>query len=121
MRNIKKNKVNREKQDRLLRVIDSKVEGFDGISDNYWSEEMVVSGDLGIGKKGNAVTIFIEDEITGETLEINNVKSAFLVMEDTRKNSKGWVAMAVGGVKKISSVLGFLSDMTLESLRKMTD
>lgn len=121
MRSIKKNKVPREKHDKLLRVVDSQVESFDGVSDVFWSKEMVISGDLGIGKKGNPVTVFIEDEVTGETLEINNVKSAFLVMEDTRKNSKGWMAMAVGGVKKISSVLGFLSEMTLESLKKIAD
>ena len=85
----------------------------------HWTKEMMVSGNLGIGKKGNPVTIWVEDEITGETLEINNVSSAFLIVEDSRRNTSGWLSLAIGGVERLSEVLGFLTKTTLESLRKL--
>lgn len=110
-----------EKQDRLLRIADPADELGDIALDMSWPKEMMISGDLGIGKRGNPVTIFIEDEVTGETLEINNIRSAFLVLEDTRKTTNGWLAMAVGGIEKLSSVLNFLSQTTLESLRRLVD
>lgn len=116
-----KNKTKVIKYDRLLRVADSNEELSDFSSDMAWPKEMMITGDLGIGKSGNPVTILIEDEITGETLEINNIKSAFLVLEDTRRATNGWLAMAVGGVQKLSSVLNFLSQTTLESLKKLVD
>ena len=109
-----------EKQDRLLRVADSSDELTDFAQSESWPREMMISGDLGIGKKGNPVTILIEDEITGEQLEINNVNSAFLIVEDLRKNTSGWLALAVGGVDKLSSVLRFLSHTTLTTLKKLT-
>lgn len=109
------------KHDRLLRVADSTDELNDLALDMTWPKEMMISGDLGIGKSGNPVTILIEDEVTGETLEINNIKSAFLVLEDTRKTTNGWLAMAVGSVEKLSSVLNFLSQTTLESLKRLVE
>ena len=115
----KKNKP--PKHDRLLRVADSSKELSDFAQDDLWPREMVINGDLGIGKKGNPVTVLVEDEVTGETLEINNVRSAFLMLEDTRKSTNGWLAMAIGSYEKLSSVLTFLSQTTLESLRKLVD
>ena len=109
-----------EKHDKLLRVADSSEELTDFARTDMWPREMMVSGDLGIGKKGNPVTIVVEDEITGEMLEINNVNSAFLIVEDARKNTNGWLALAVGGVGKLSEVLNFLTQTTLESLKKLT-
>ena len=114
-----KKKIKIEKQDKYLRVADSSEELGDAAIESSWPKEMVISGDMGIGKKGNPVTIFIEDEVTGETLEINNIRSAFLILEDTRKNTNGWIAMAIGGIEKLSSVLNFLSQTTLESLRRL--
>ena len=40
-----------------------------------------------IGKSGNPVTILVEDEETGEILEVNHVRTALLVIEDSRKSS----------------------------------
>jgi hypothetical protein len=82
-------------------------------------KDIVISGNLGIGEKGNPVTILVEDEITGESLEINNVESAFVVVEDKRRSSSGWLAIAVGGVEKLNQVLGFLAGTTLDGLKKM--
>ena len=87
-------KIKLEKHDRLLRIADSNEELSDFAQEDSWPKEMIISGDMGIGKKGNPVTILIEDEMSGETLEINNVRSAFLVLEDTRKSTNGWLAMA---------------------------
>lgn len=116
-----KKKTKEVKHDRLLRVADSSDELNDFAIDMAWPKEMMISGDLGIGKSGNPVTILIEDEVTGETLEINNIKSAFLVLEDTRKTTNGWLAMAVGKIEKLSEVLNFLSQTTLESLKRLVD
>ena len=109
-----------EKHDKLLRVSDSSEELSDFARGDSWPKEMMISGDLGIGKKGNPVTIVVEDEITGEVLEINNISSAFLIIEDSRKNTNGWLSLAVGGVDKLSEVLNFLTQTTLESLKKLT-
>ena len=83
------------------------------------TKDVVISGNLGIGEKGNPVTILVEDEVTGESLEINHVESAFVVVEDKRNSSLGWLAIAVGEVKKLNQVLGFLSKTTLDGLKKM--
>ena len=107
------------KQDRLLRVVQP--EG--GIKDylgNNWPQEMVISGNLELGKTGNPVTIYLEDEITGESLEISGVKNAFVILEDTRRSTSGWLAMAVGSIEKMGDVLGFLSQTTLDTIRKLT-
>ena len=107
------------KQDRLLRVVQP--EG--GIRDylgNNWPQEMVISGNLELGKTGNPVTVYLEDEITGESLEISGVKNAFVILEDTRRSTSGWLAMAVGSIEKMGDVLGFLSQTTLDTIKKLT-
>lgn len=83
------------------------------------SEGLAVAGKLNIGKKGNPVTILIEDEETGETLEVSHVSSALLVIEDSRRSSSGWLSVAIGSVEKLSSVLQFLSKITLEGLERL--
>jgi len=95
----------------------------DGVSfgsSDSWPKEMAITGRLDIGQKGNPVTILIEDEVTGEILELNHVETAFVVLEDQRKRSSGWLALAVGGVEKLSQVLGFMAKMTLSSVKKLT-
>lgn len=81
---------------------------------------MAVSGQLNIGKSGNPVTILIEDEETGESMELNHVNTALLVIEDSRRSSSGWLSVAVGSISKLNSVLAFLSKITLEGLAKLT-
>lgn len=81
---------------------------------------LAVSGQLNIGKNGNPVTIYLEDEETGETLEVNHVKTALLVIEDSRKSSNGWLSIAVGSMSKLSNVLEFLAKVTLSGLEKLT-
>ncbi len=116
---MKRKKITSEKHDKLLRVADSNSEGLGEVVIGSWPREVTIAGDLGIGKKGNSVTIMIEDEVTGETLEVSGVRNAFFVIQDTRKNSSGWLAMVVGKVEKVSEVLGFLTQVTLDSLKKM--
>lgn len=81
---------------------------------------LAISGRLNIGKSGNPVTIYIEDEETGETLEVNHVNTALLVIEDSRRSSNGWLSVAIGSLPKLSNVLQFLSKVTLSGLEKMT-
>ncbi len=81
---------------------------------------LAVTGQLNIGKNGNPVTIYIEDEETGETLEVNHVKTALLVIEDSRKSSNGWLSIAIGSLSKLSGVLEFLSKVTLSGLERLT-
>lgn len=78
-----------------------------------------VEGDLEIGRKGHPVTVTIEDEVSGEVLEVNHVESAFLVIEDRRRNTSGWLAIAIGEVKTLGKVLGFLAGATLDNLKEM--
>ena len=113
MRKIKKDK------DRLLLGFDSPLMDEMDMNEDVGPKDIVISGNLGIGEKGNPVTILVEDETTGESLEINHVESAFLVVEDKRRSSSGWLAVAVGGMEKLNQVLGFLAGTTLEGLRKM--
>ena len=110
-----------EKKDKLLGLADSALDIEANQMNLNLPREMIVSGNMGIGKKGNPVTIFIEDEVTGETLELSGVKSAFVIVEDSRRSTSGWVSMAVGGVEKLSTVLNFLSQSTLESLRRLVN
>mgnify|MGYP001574956850 CR=1 FL=1 len=94
---------------------DSEGEIFGGMTDG----SLAVTGKLSIGKNGNPVTIYVEDEESGETLEINHVRSALLVVEDSRSSSNGWLSIAIGSLEKISGVLEFLAKTTLEGLKKM--
>ena len=116
IKNIPKIKV---KQDRLLRVSQVKND-FEDYVGNVWPQEMLISGNLEIGKSGNPVTVYLEDEVTGEQLEVSGVKNAFLILEDTRRTSSGWLALAVGSIEKMGDVLGFLSQTTLDTLKKLT-
>lgn len=81
---------------------------------------LAVSGQINIGKSGNPVTIFIEDEETGECLEVNHVRTALLVIEDSRRSASGWLSVALGSMSKLSEVLQFVAKITLEGLEKMT-
>lgn len=81
---------------------------------------LAVSGQINIGKSGNPVTIYIEDEETGEVLEVNHVKTALMVIEDSRKSTSGWLSVALGSLPKLSEVLQFIAKITLEGLEKMT-
>lgn len=116
MKKLNKNKV---KQDRLLKVSQIDEELSDFVESENWPQEMVVTGNLNLGRNGNPVTIFVEDEITGEQLEIVGVRNAFLIMEDSRKVTSGWLAMAIGSMEKMGEVLGFLSQTTMEALKKL--
>lgn len=80
---------------------------------------LAVSGQINIGKNGHQVTVLVEDEETGETLEVNHVRAALLIIEDSRKSSSGWLSVAVGSITKLNSVLSFLSKITLEGLEKL--
>ena len=94
----------------------------DEIDDSFLVSQssLAVSGQINIGKSGNPVTIFIEDEDTGEILEVNHVKTALLVIEDSRKSTSGWLSVALGSLPKLSEVLQFIAKITLEGLEKMT-
>lgn len=116
----KKNRI-KIKQDRLLRVSLPEEELGDFAGNESWPQEMVINGSLNLGRSGNPVTIYLEDEITGEQLEITGVKNAFIVVEDTRKTTSGWLAMAVGSVDRMGEVLSFLSQTTLEALKKLAN
>lgn len=117
MKTKKKVKV---KQDKLLRVAQTAGELEDTYLDRSWPQEMLVSGNLDLGKSGNPVTIYIEDEVTGEQLELTGVKNAFLILEDTRRTTSGWLALAIGSIEKVGDVLGFLSQTTLDAIKKLT-
>lgn len=105
------------RQDRLLRVTQPEEELKDYLGNN-WPQEMIISGNLELGKTGNPVTIYFEDEVTGEQLEISGVKNAFVILEDTRRTTSGWLALAIGSIDKMGDVLGFLSQTTLEAIRR---
>ncbi len=107
------------KQDKLLRVSQPEEELGDFAGNDTWPQEMVINGSLNLGRNGNPVTIYLEDEVTGEQLEITGVKNAFVIVEDTRKTTSGWLAMAVGSVDRMGEVLNFLSQTTLEALKKL--
>lgn len=108
-------------QDRVIRFSSASDEQTDFVQNKVWPQEMMINGDLDLGKHGNPVTILIEDEVTGEQLEISGVKNAFLIVEDSRKKVSGWLALAVGSMDKMNAVLGFLSQSTLEALKKFTN
>ena len=102
-----------------MRVSQTKNELDDYVGNN-WPQEMLISGNLELGKSGNPVTVYLEDEVTGEQLEVSGVKNAFLILEDTRRTSSGWLALAVGSIEKMGDVLGFLSQTTLDTIKKLT-
>lgn len=107
-------------QDRIVRSSSVTGEQVDMVQNKSWPQEMMINGDMDLGKHGNPVTILIEDEVTGEQLEISGVKNAFLIVEDSRKKVSGWLALAIGSMDKMNAVLGFLSQSTLEALKRFT-
>ena len=115
-----KKKLKKKLQDRVLRTSSVADEQTDFVQTNAWPQEMMINGDLELGKRGNPVTILIEDEVTGEQVEISGVKNAFLIVEDSRKKISGWLAFAIGSMDKMNAVLGFLSQSTLEALKRFT-
>jgi hypothetical protein len=112
---------NKTKNDKILRLAQPDEELSDSALKTSWSQEMVISGSMGLGKSGNPVTIFIEDEVTGEQLEVSGVRNAFVIVEDTRKSTSGWLALAIGSMEKMGEVLGFLSQTTLQALKKLVN
>ncbi len=116
---IKKKKI-KKLQDRVIRASSVAEEQTDFVQNKTWPQEMMINGDLNLGKSGNPVTILVEDEVTGEQLEISGVKNAFLIVEDSRKKVSGWLALAIGSMDKMNAVLGFLSQSTLEALKRFT-
>jgi len=117
-----------KKEDKLVENFQSplsEVGEMIGEVEDFFDEEetrgVSIEGDLDIGKKGHPVTLMIEDEVSGEVLEMNHIESAFLVIEDKRKSDSGWLAVAIGEVKSLSKVLSFLAKSTLESLKKMVE
>lgn len=93
----------------------------EGLVKSTFRSGMMISGSMNLGKSGNPVTIYIEDEVTGEQMEISGVRNAFMIVEDTRKSSSGWLALAIGSMEKMSEVLGFLSKTTIEALKKLVN
>jgi hypothetical protein len=115
-----KKKSKKNPQDRVIRGTSAVSERVDFAQSKSWPQEMMINGDLNLGKNGNPVTIYIEDEVTGEQLEISGVRNAFLIVEDSRKKISGWLALAIGSVDKMNAVLSFLSESTLEALKRFT-
>lgn len=115
-----KKRLKKKLQDRVLRVYSTEPEQSDFANSKSWPQEMMINGDLELGKNGNPVTILIEDEVTGEQLELSGVKNAFLIVEDSRKKVSGWLALAIGSIDKMNAVLSFLSQSTLEALKRFT-
>lgn len=105
--------------DSFLRVTDTGAQA-DYARGGVLPSEVMINGEMSLGRSGNPVTILIEDEVTGEQLEISGVRNAFLVVEDTRKKTSGWLALAVGSMDKVNSVLSFLSQSTLDAIKKFT-
>lgn len=111
-----------KKEDKLVDNLDSPLARKWEMSDvleNEMEAGVSVEGDLEIGRKGHPVTVVIEDEVSGEVLEVNHVESAFLVIEDKRKSTSGWLAVAIGEIKTLGKVLGFLAEATLKNLEEM--
>jgi len=82
-------------------------------------EDMMMSGELEIGKGGNPVTIVVKDEEEGSEIEFSNVNQAWLMIEEKRKSSAGWLSLIIGDVNKIVSVLRFVAKATVKELRQM--
>lgn len=108
-------------RDRILTNYDSPILNDEGeiLREAVVDEGLAVTGRLSLGKNGHSVTIVVEDEETGEVLEVNHVQTALLVIEDKRSQSSGWLSIAIGNMSRLSEVLGFLSKTTLEGLKKM--
>ena len=102
------------------RVLKTTVDFGDRSFEEPADEALVLSGEMEVGKGGNPVTISILDELTGETLEINHVSNALLVLEDKRRSSSGWLSLLIGDLDKVGSVFRLLAKATLDELRRIT-
>lgn len=122
----------KSKQDVILQVgkilgdgIDLESEGME-VSDvrlkkDDEEEQLVMSGRMDIGQRGKPVTVLIEDEETGEALEINHVRNVLILMEDSRRSSNSWLSLVVGNVDKVGEILKFVARATMEELRKLVN
>jgi hypothetical protein len=111
----------KKKIDRVLFSGESPLDedwGFDEEVMDYSDDELVISGEMEVGK-GRPVTIKLIDEVTGMEMEMNHVKNALLVVEDQRKSSSGWLATVIGDVNKLSEVLRFIARATVDELKKI--
>lgn len=82
-------------------------------------ETMMISGEMGIGKDRNPVTIIVMDEVTGAEMEMAHVKNAMIVVEDERKSTSGWLSLIIGDTYKLGEVLQFIAKATIDELRRM--
>jgi hypothetical protein len=105
------------KQDVVLKTsLDFSERTFDEPRD----EALVLSGEMEVGREGNPVTISIIDELTGESMEINHVSNALLVLEDKRRSSSGWLSLMIGDLDKVASIFKLLAKATMDELRRIT-
>lgn len=116
-----KKKEKRKKTDRILSVNESPLKGqlLGELQRRKSSEETVMSGELNVGKSGNPVTIVIRDEKEGSEVEFSNVSQAWLMIEEKRKSSSGWLSLIVGEVDRVVEVLKFVARATVKELREM--
>lgn len=82
------------------------------------SEETLMSGELQLGKDGGPVTIVVRDE-EGSELEFSNVSQAWLMIEEKRKSSTGWISLVVGDVEKVIEVIKTVCKAGIEELKAM--
>ena len=117
----KNKKKNQKRTDRVLSDKDSPLAGelFVDLDDKEGKEDVMMSGELDIGKSGNPVTIIIRDEKEGSEIEFNNVNQAWLMLEEKRKSSTGWLSLIIGDVGKIVDVLKFVAKATADELKQL--
>lgn len=117
----KKKGKNKRRTDRVLSGQDSPLSGelFVDLDDKEGKQDVMMSGELDIGKSGNPVTIIIKDEKDGSEIEFNNVNQAWLMLEEKRKSSAGWLSLIIGDVGKIVDVLRFVAKATVEELKQL--
>lgn len=123
----------KKKNDRILRVGKSPLD-----QDTYWEqidqvegfvepevemaeeESLAISGKVELGMDGHPVTVTITDEITGAEMEVNHVKNALFLIEDSRSSSNGWLSMLIGDIRKVGDVIRFISRATIGEIKKLT-
>lgn len=114
-------KKDEKRTDRVLSGKNSPLAGelFVDLDKKEGGEDVMMSGELDIGKSGNPVTIIIRDEKEGSEIEFNNVNQAWLMLEEKRKSSTGWLSLIIGDVGKIVDVLRFVAKATVEELKQL--
>jgi len=90
-----------------------------GLKKGRKGEELIMSGKMDVGRSGRPVTILVEDEETGEALEINHVRNAMLLIEDNRKSTSSWLSLLIGDIEKVGGVIKFVAKASLEELQKL--